>query len=126
MERWRSRPALSPNLTRPTESRDYFISLGLAQASNRDDLDLGGTAAIPLDARNTNGAKKLIFALGKSGEAYLLDRDNLGGMGGALGSAPVTTNIAITSPAVWSAADGVFVVLQGDGAHVRRASRRTV
>ena len=38
-------------------------------------------------------------------------------MGGALASAPVTTNIAITSPAVWSAADGVFVVLQGDGAH---------
>jgi hypothetical protein len=32
----------------------------------------------------------------------------------------VTTNNAITSPAVWSAADGVLVVLQGDGAHCPR------
>ena len=107
---------LSPDLTRPTESRDYFAPSDW-RSLDRADLDLGGTAAIPLDVPNTNGAKKLIFALGKSGEAYLLDRDNLGGMGGALASAPVTTNIAITSPAVWSAADGVFVVLQGDGAH---------
>lgn len=28
----------------------------------------------------------------------------------------MTTNIAITSPAVWSAHDGAFVALQGDGA----------
>ena len=58
--------------------------------------------------------------MGKTGEAYLLDRDNLGGVGGALASARVTTNIAITSPAVCTAADGVFVVLQGDGAHCPR------
>jgi hypothetical protein len=61
-----------------------------------------------------------IFAIGKTGEAYLLDRDNLGGLGGALASTRVTTNIAIASPAVWSAADGVFVALQGDGAHGQR------
>jgi hypothetical protein len=102
---------LSPDLARPIESRDYFAP------SNWRDLDLGGTAAIPLDVGGPNGARKLIFAIGKTGEAYLLDRDNLGGVGGALANARVTTNIAITSPAVWSAADGVFVVLQGDGAH---------
>ena len=107
---------LSPDLARPIESRDYFVPSDW-RSLDRDDLDLGGTAAIPLDVVGTNGARKLIFAIGKSGEAYLLDRDNLGGVGGALASARVTTNIAITSPAVWSATDGTFVALQGDGAH---------
>src|SRR5271166_6217616 len=107
---------LSPDLPRPIESRDFFAPLDWRELDRRD-LDLGGTAAIPLDVAGPNGARKLIFAIGKTGEAYLLDRDNLGGVGGALASAQVTTNIAITSPAVWSAADGVFVVLQGDGAH---------
>ena len=107
---------LSPDLPRPIESRDFFAPLDWRELDRRD-LDLGGTAAIPLDVAGPNGARKLIFAIGKTGEAYLLDRDNLGGVGGALASAQVTTNIAITSPAVWRAADGVFVVLQGDGAH---------
>ena len=70
--------------------------------------------------KRAHGDRKLIFTIGKSGEAYLLDRDNLGGIGGALASARVTTNIAITTPAVWSAADGAFVALQGDGAHCPR------
>ena len=85
---------------------------------DRRDLDLGGTAAIPLDVAGSNGTRKLIFATGKKGEAFLLDRDSLGGVGGALATARVATNVAITSPAVWSAADGVFVALQGDGAHL--------
>jgi outer membrane protein assembly factor BamB len=107
---------LSPDLARPHDARDFFAPLDWREL-DREDLDLGGTAAIPLDLVGPNGARKLIFAIGKTGEAYLLDRDNLGGVGGALASARVTTNIAITSPAVWSGADGVFVVLQGDGAH---------
>jgi outer membrane protein assembly factor BamB len=107
---------LSPDLARPIESRDYFAPSDWRDLDRRD-LDLGGTAAIPLDVTGANGARKLIFVIGKTGEAYLLDRDNLGGIGGALTSARVTTNIAITSPAVWSTADGVLVALQGDGAH---------
>ena len=110
---------LSPDLARPIESRDYFAPSNWRDLDRRD-LDLGGTAAIPFDVVGPNGARKLIFAIGKTGEAYLLDRDNLGGVGGALANARVTTNIAITSPAVWSAADGVLVVLQGDGAHCPR------
>ena len=110
---------LSPDLVRPIESRDYFAPLDWRDL-DRHDLDLGGTAAIPLDVAGPSGARKLIFAIGKTGEAYLLDRDNLGGVGGAFASARVTTNIAITSPAVWSAADEVFIVLQGEGAHCPR------
>ena len=107
---------LSPDLVHPTDARDYFAPTDWRDLDRRD-LDLGGTAAIPLDVASANGARKLILAVGKTGEAYLLDRDNLGGVGGALASASVTTNVAITSPAVWNAPDGVFVALQGDGAH---------
>ena len=107
---------LSPELARPSESRDFFAPLDWRELDRRD-LDLGGTAAIPLDAPGPHGARKLILAVGKTGEAYLLDRDDLGGVGGALATARVATNTAIASPAVWSAADGVFVALQGDGAH---------
>jgi outer membrane protein assembly factor BamB len=106
---------LGPDLARPEDARDYFAPSDWRILDFRD-LDLGGTAPIPLDARATSGARKLILAIGKNGYAYLLDRDDLGGVGGALVSARVTTNIAVTSPAVWSADGGVFVALQGAGA----------
>ena len=119
---WRDGEAilrLSPDLARPIESRDYFAPSDWRDLDRRD-LDLGGTAAIPLDVAGSKGVRKLIFAIAKTGEAYLLDRDDLGGIGGAVAKAKVTTNIAVTSPAVWSAADGVFVFLQGNGAHCPR------
>ena len=106
---------LGPDLARPVDAHDYFAPSDWRDLDYQD-LDLGGTTPTPLDVGNANGARKLIFAIGKTGVAYLLDRDNLGGIGGALASARVTTNIAIASPAVWSAGDGVFVALQGDGA----------
>ena len=73
-----------------------------------------------------NGARKLIFAIGKTGEAYLLDRDNLGGVGGALANARVTTNIAITSPAVWTPPTGYLSFCRAMARIVREVSPRTV
>jgi PQQ-like domain len=105
-----------PDLARPVASRDYF-----APSDWRDldahDLDLGGSAPLPLDVPSAKGVRKLILALGKNGDAYLLDRDDLGGIGGQLASAHVSPMRIIAAPAVWSAADGVFVALQDDGAN---------
>jgi PQQ-like domain len=105
-----------PDLARPVASRDYF-----APSDWRDldahDLDLGGSAPLPLDVPSAKGVRKLILALGKNGDAYLLDRDNLGGIGGQLASAHVSPTRIVAAPAVWSAADGVFVALQDDGAN---------
>jgi hypothetical protein len=106
---------LGPDLARPEDVHDYFAPSDWRMLDLRD-LDLGGTAPIPLDPQTANGPRKLILAVGKDGYAYLLDRDNLGGVGGALASARVATDVAITSPAVFSADDGVFAALQGDGA----------
>ena len=105
-----------PDLARPVSARDYFAPSDWSDLDARD-LDLGGTAPIPLDVPSAKGVRKLIFAIGKTGVAYLIDRDNLGGIGGALASAHVGATRTIASPAVWSEGDGVFVALEVDGAN---------
>jgi hypothetical protein len=111
----------TPDLRRPADPHDYFAPSDWRELDRRD-LDLGGTAAIPLDVASANGARKLILTVGKNGEAYLLDRGNLGGVGGALASARVATNVAVTSPAILTVADGALVVLQGRGAQCPRGA----
>ncbi|HZU90892.1 MAG TPA: hypothetical protein VE993_16700, partial [Stellaceae bacterium] len=81
------------------------------------DLDLGGSNPLPLDVPSGNGAQALILALGKDRRAYLLDRDDLGGIGGALAVATVARQRIITAPATYPAADGVFVAFEGRGLH---------
>jgi outer membrane protein assembly factor BamB len=105
-----------PDLARPVSQRDYFAPSDWRDLDTHD-LDLGGSAPIPLDVPSAKGVRKLILALGKNGDAYLLDRDNLGGIGGQLASAHVSPTRIIAAPAVWSAGDGVFVALQDDGAN---------
>ena len=57
----------------------------------------------------------LILALGKDRKAYLLDRNNLGGIGGQLAVDTVSERSIITAPVTYPAADGIFVALQGEG-----------
>lgn len=106
----------APDLARPVGTRDYFAPSNWKQLDDSD-LDLGGTAPIPLDVPTAKGAKKLILAIGKDGYAYLMDRDNLGGIGGELASAHITAVRVIASPAVWSVGDGALVALETVGAN---------
>jgi hypothetical protein len=77
---------LAPDLTPPHEAREFFAPSDWQELDRRD-LDLAGTAATPLDVTRARSARKLILALGKTGEAYLLDRDDWGGVGGEIASA---------------------------------------
>jgi hypothetical protein len=63
------------------------------------------------------GPTPLVLALGKDARAYLLDGNNLGGIGGSLVSETVSTRPIRTAPAAYPAADGVFVAFQGPGAN---------
>jgi len=107
---------LSLTLARPVDSRDYFAPSNWRFLDGAD-RDLGSTAPIPLDVPSAKGVRRLIFAIGKSGDAYLIDRDNLGGIGHPLLTEHVMANVTIASPAVWSVGDSVFVALQGYGAN---------
>jgi hypothetical protein len=64
----------------------------------------------------------LVLALGKDRKAYLLDRNNLGGIGGALVTDTVAESAILGSPVAYPASDGVFVAFAGIGAHCPSAA----
>ncbi len=107
---------LAPDLHRSDDKRDFFAPSDWAALDARD-ADLGGTNPLPLDIQTQNGNQALILALGKDGKAYLLDRNNLGGIGGSLAVETVGARAIRAAAAAYPSADGVFVAFQGQGAH---------
>ena len=57
-----------------------------------------------------------MLALGKDGNAYLLDRANLGGIGGQIAMTLVSTNKIITAMATYPGANAAMVAFEGQGA----------
>jgi outer membrane protein assembly factor BamB len=107
-----------PSLARPAEARDYFAPSNWKDLDAHD-LDLGGTAPLPLDVPSAKGLRKLILAIGKDGDAYLLDRNNLGGIGGELARSHIAVAALNTAsaPAAWSEDDAVLAAIETDGAN---------
>jgi outer membrane protein assembly factor BamB len=108
---------LAPDLHRSDDKKDFFAPSDW-QALDAGDADLGGSNPLPLDIATPSGGQALILALGKDGKAYLLDRRNLGGIGGSLAIETVDTHAIINAPAAYPASDGVFVAFRGVGAHL--------
>ena len=103
------------DLRRSDEKRDYFAPSDWKALDGRD-ADLGGSNPLALDVSGAGG-RALILALGKDGKAYLLDRNDLGGVGGQLAAETVSQSRIITSPAAYPVGDDVFVAFQAQGAH---------
>jgi putative pyrroloquinoline-quinone binding quinoprotein len=106
----------APDLAGPVAPRDYFAPSDWRDLDNGD-LDLGGTAPLPLDVPSAKGVRKLILAIGKDGDAYLIDRDNLGGIGGQLARSPVAALRTTSAPAFWRDGDAVLVAVETAGAN---------
>jgi outer membrane protein assembly factor BamB len=106
---------LGLDLRRSDDPRNFFAPSNWL-ALDQSDADLGGTNPVPLDVPGASGSEALMLALGKDGKAYLLDRNNLGGIGGQLAVAAIANGSIITAPAVYPAGDGVFVAFQASGA----------
>jgi hypothetical protein len=102
---------LPPTLTNPTQDADFFAPSNW-QTLDAEDLDLGGTSAIPIDAP----VAPRVLALGKDGNAYLLNRENLGGIGHQIAVAQVSTDQIITAMATYPGADAARVAFEGEGA----------
>ena len=95
-------------------SRDFFAPRDWRELDDND-ADLGGTAPLLLSAPSGRGSAPLLLALGKDGKAYLLDWQNLGGIGGALVARMVSGGPIRTAPATFRLGDNALVAFQGEG-----------
>lgn len=113
---------LAADLHHSDNSADYFAPRDW-RALDAHDADLGGTNPLPLKLDGSNGSQSLLLALGKDAHAYLLDPQNLGGIGGSLVEARVAAHPIRTSPAVYPASGSALVAFQGRGADCPRGQR---
>ena len=105
---------LGLDLKRSESPRDYFAPADWKSLDGAD-ADLGGVGPLPLDVEDPDGKTPLLLALGKDGKAYLLDRANLGGIGGARDVQHVARNSPRTAPAVLPTNNGSYVAFEGSG-----------
>jgi hypothetical protein len=102
------------DLKRSDNKRDFFAPADWRSLDARDE-DLGGSNPLPLTVPGPGGNQALILALGKDRKAYLLDRNNLGGIGGQLAGETVSRNPIRTSPAAYPLGNDVMVAFEGPG-----------
>jgi hypothetical protein len=76
-----------------------------------------GATPLPLNFPTPGGDHPLILALGKDRRAYLLDRNNLAGIGGQLAAATVSKMPIMTSSAAYPVGNDLFVAFQAPGTH---------
>jgi hypothetical protein len=103
---------LSADLQHSSDRHDFFAPSNW-RALDAAHADLGGANPLPIDLP---GTVPLILQLGKDGNAYLLDRANLGGIGGALAIRRVAGGSIITTPAAYPEAGGMFVAFRAHAA----------
>jgi len=92
---------------------DWFAPSNWKQL-DAGDVDLGGSGPVLVDLPGSTPSA-LAVALGKDGNLYLLDRDQLGGLGGALQVLPVASGEIINAAATYATARGRYLVFRGPG-----------
>jgi outer membrane protein assembly factor BamB len=104
---------LGPGPSFSREPADFFAPATWA-ALDQADADLGGSGPILVDIP---GAKpsRLVVALGKDGNAYLIDRSRMGGIGGAVAARRVSADAIIGAAAAYATGRGTYVVFPGRG-----------
>ena len=90
---------------------------------DNSDTDLGGCGAVLIDVPGATPSQ-LALALGKDGNAYLLNRNNLGGIAGPVASANVGVAIRGQSAASYRTANGKYFVFR-DGSSAISAYKIT-
>jgi hypothetical protein len=74
-------------------------------------LDLGGSGPLLVDAPGATPSH-LVFAVGKNGSAYLVNRDNLGGMSAPTAASRVGPSSIIQAAATYRANQATYVVFR--------------
>lgn len=104
---------LQPGPVFSNQPVDYWVPHDWLALDNGD-TDIGGTGAMLVDVPGATPSK-LVVALGKSGNAYLVDRGNLGGIGTSTATDGVSNaNVAggeiINVPATITTPTGTYVL----------------
>lgn len=108
---------LLPGLAHSSSAGDYFTPSNWLTLDSQD-LDLGGTGALPFTIPvSGGGTASRVLALGKDGNAYLLNGANLGGIGHQLQTLHLSNSVILTEPAIYNAKAGTLIVFTNyDGA----------
>jgi hypothetical protein len=93
-------------------TNDYWAPTNWITLDNND-TDLGGSGALLVDVPGATPSK-LVVSLGKDGNAYLLNRTNLGGVSVPLARAHISSSTIIQAAATYQTAQGTYVVCCGD------------
>ncbi|MEP6956168.1 MAG: hypothetical protein ABI883_05030, partial [Chthoniobacterales bacterium] len=81
------------------------------QSLDSSDADLGGSGPILVDVPGANPSA-LVVAIGKDRNAYLLNRNNLGGITAPVASASVSNSTVINAAATYKTGQGTYVALR--------------
>jgi hypothetical protein len=102
-------------LAHSTNTKDYFTPANW-QSLDDSDEDLGGTEALPIAVAIPGASPALrVIAFGKDGNAYLANRPNLGGVGGAIQVMQASTGAIRTAPAVYQTSTATMVAYTNSG-----------
>ena len=93
-------------------TNDYWAPTNWIALDNGD-IDLGGSGALIVDVPGATPSK-LVVSLGKDGNAYLLNRTNLGGVSVPVAQAHVSSSAIIQAAATYRTALGTYVVFCGN------------
>jgi hypothetical protein len=94
-------------------SADYWAPTNWFQLDGGD-TDLGGSGPLLVDVPGATPSN-LVVALGKDGNAYLLNRENLGGITAPLASLHVSGNSIIQAAATYRTNQGTYVAFRANG-----------
>jgi outer membrane protein assembly factor BamB len=89
---------------------DYWAPTNWQNLDNSD-TDLGGSGPVLLDVPGATPSS-LVLALGKDGNAYLLDRNNLGGVSAPVASADVSNSSIIQAAVTYRTSQGTYVAFR--------------
>jgi hypothetical protein len=101
---------------------DYWAPANWQTLDNRD-TDLGGSGPVLLDVPGATPSS-LVLALGKDGNAYLLDRGNLGGVSAPVASSHVSSRPVIQAAATYRTVQGTYFAFR-DGTNALSAFKIT-
>jgi outer membrane protein assembly factor BamB len=91
---------------------DYWVPTNWLQLDSNNQ-DLGGSGPLPVDLPGSTPSS-LMVALGKDGNAYLLDRSNLGGISAPIASLHLTDDSIVQAAATYRASQSTYVACRAN------------